>query len=392
MKWKIKKMENKKSILIITGGYFPGVNFGGISTSRYNFTEAFGDEYDIVIVTRNHDYKTSEPFKNITDGYNQYGKARVLYFPDQAFNGSTFGKIMDELKPDIIYCSGTITTYFHFNKDVIVEARERNIPVLITPDGDVLDNAMRHKPAKKMGAAMACRLGGVFKDVWFQATTPGEVKNLPKYLGIKPKKITLIPNMPCIFSSRTDYIKEAGNLKVVFASRIHPIKNLHFAIECICQLKQNVIFDIFGPMEDEAYWEECKKAIAKAPQNITITYKGRLDSAKAREVAKDYDCFFLPTTTENYGYAIEEALISGCPVIITSGTTPWDDVHNVAGFAAELGDINSFVAILGKIADMNNAQYSTYCSDIRSYIEKKLSFEQLCEEYKKLFNKIIKNH
>ncbi len=385
-------MKNKKTILIITGGYFPGVNFGGIATSRYNFTEAFGDEYDIVIITRNHDYKTDEPFKNITAGYNQYGKARVLYFSDKNFNGSTFGKIMDEIRPDFIYCSGTITTYFHFNKDVLDEARERSIPVLITPDGDVLDNAMRHKPLKKIGAALACRLGSVFKDVWFQATTPGEVKNLPKYLGIKPEKIALIPNMPCIFKPRTDYTKEAGKLNVVFSSRIHPIKNLLFAIECVCQLKQDVVFDIFGSLEDEAYWEECQKVIAKAPQNIKITYKGRLDSDKAREIAKGYDCFFLPTTTENYGYVIEEALISGCPVIISRGTTPWDDVHNVAGFTAKLGDSSAFIAELKKIADMDNTQYNTYCSGVRSYIEKKLSFEQLCEDYRNLFAKIIKNH
>lgn len=381
-------MEIKKCILIVTGGYFPGVNFGGIATSRYNFTEALGDEYDIVIVTRNHDYKTSEPYKGINSGYNQYGKARVLYLADEAFNGISFGSIMDEIKPDMVYASGTVTTYFYFNGDVIKEAKKRNIPVLITPDGDVLDNAMKHKPIKKICAALICRMRSVFRNVWFQATTPGEVKNLPKYLGIKPERITLIPNMPCVFESRTDYIKKQGTIKVVFSGRIHPIKNLLFAIECLCKLKQNVIFDIYGSMEDEAYWEACQKAIAEAPQNVQITYKGRIDSTIAREIAKGYDCFFLPTNSENYGYVIEEALLCGCPVIISRGTTPWDDVNGVAGFTATLGDTDSFVAELSKIADMDNEQYGKYCGNIKKYIQTKLSFDKLCDEYRKTFDKI----
>ncbi len=381
-------MKNKKSILVVTGGYFPGVNFGGIATSRYNFTEAFGDEYDIVIVTRNHDYKTVTPFEGIKSGYNRYGKAQVLYLSDEDFNGASFGKIMDETEPDIVYASGTITTYFYYNKELFAEAKKRNIPVLITPDGDVLDNAMKHKRIKKFGSALFCRLKSAFSGVWFQATTAGEVKNLPKYLGIKPERITLIPNMPCVFDSRKNYEKDEGTLKVVFSGRIHPIKNLLFAIKCLCKLKQNVTFDIYGSMEDVEYWNECKKAIAEAPKNVRIEYKGRLDSAKAREISKDYDCFFLPTVSENYGYVIEEALLCGCPVIISRGTTPWDDVHGVAGFTAELGDTEAFVSELDRIADMDTTRYNEYTKGLNEYIKEKLSYEKLLCDYKALFEKI----
>ena len=42
-------------------------------------------------------------------------------------------------------------------------------------------------------------------------------------------------------------------------------------------------------MEDELYWQKCKELISTLPRHIKVTYKGRLDAAQAREIAKDYD-------------------------------------------------------------------------------------------------------
>lgn len=380
--------KNKSTILVVTGGYFPGVNFGGIATSRYNFSEAMGNEYDIAIVTRNHDYKTTEPYKDIQPGWNIYGKARVLYLSDEDFCEREFARIIEETKPILVYASGTITTYFYFNKGLFRAAKAAGVPVLVTPDGDVCTNAMRTKKLKKFAAALVCRLENGHKNVHFQATTPDEVKNLPRYLGIRKEKITLLPNLPGMFPARRGYEKDQGSLKVVFAARIHPIKNLLFAIEAVNKLRCPVFFDIYGSLEDTVYWQKCQEAIANAPENVTITYKGRVDAEQAKKLAMDYDCFLLPTTSENYGYAIEEALLCGCPAIISRGTTPWDDVHGQAGFAGDLADQQAFVDELERIAAMDAQTYGEYTKNIANYIEQKLSYEKLRQDYKNLINTV----
>ena len=170
--------NNKPTILVITGGYFPGVDFGGIATSRFNFSQALGDEYDIAIVTRNHDYKTTVPYEGIQEGWNEYGKARVLYLSDEEFCEKSFLRIIDETNPIVMYLSGTITSYFYFNKDAIGAARKKNIPVLLTPDGDVCTNAMKIKSLKKLSAALFCRITSAFNGVFFQATSIDEKNNL----------------------------------------------------------------------------------------------------------------------------------------------------------------------------------------------------------------------
>ena len=380
--------KNKPTILVINGGYFPGVNFGGIATSRFNFSQALGDDYDIAIVTRNHDYKTTVPYDSIKDGWNEYGKGRVLYLSDEEFGEESFLKVMKEINPIVVYLSGTITSYFYFNKGAINAAKKMGVPVLLTPDGDLLENAMRTKPLKKIAAVAICRFLGAFKDVWFQPTSTDEVKKLPKYLGIKKEKITLLANMPSQASLREDYKKQKDTLKLVFAARLHPIKNLLFAIETVSKLKNNIEFDIYGSLEDEQYWEACEKVISTLPENIKVQYKGRLDANEARVIAKNYDAFFLPTLSENYGYSIEEALLCGCPVIISRGTTPWDDVDGKGGFAGDLNNPDSFVNELEKIAEMDESQYREYTKDLGEYIKEKLSYEKLVDDYKTLIEKV----
>lgn len=382
-------MKNKPTILVVTGGYFPGVNFGGIATSRYNFSEAFGDDYDIAIVTRNHDYKNTEPYEGLHPGWNPYGKARVLYLADKDFCYREFSRIIEEEKPMLVYASGTITTYFHFNKGLFRAAKQAGVPVLVTPDGDVCPNAMGHKRLKKIAAAIVCRLTGAFRNIHFQSTAPEEAKGLRRVLGISKKRITLLPNLPSMFPSRAGYQKSAGALKVVFAARIHPIKNLLYAIEVVSKIALPVTFDIYGSMEDLSYWEACQVALSTAPEHISISYKGRVDATIARYIAKNYDCFLMPTTSENYGYVIEEALLCGCPVVISRGTTPWDDVHGKAGFAGDLSDPAAFTAELEKIAKMDQAAYDAYTAGISTYIREKLSFEKLCDTYNTMFHTVI---
>ena len=154
------------------------------------------------------------------------------------------------------------------------------------------------------------------------------------------------------------------------------------------KLSKPVVLDIYGSMEDEEYWKKCEKAIAKAPANVSITYRDRVDAIKAKQIAADYDCFLLPTVSENYGYVIEEALLCGCPVIISKGTTPWDDVHGKAGFAGSLDNQQAFTEELERIAEMDAAAYTAYTQNIADYIQKKLSYEQLCRDYRNLIEKV----
>ena len=52
-------------------------------------------------------------------------------------------------------------------------------------------------------------------------------------------------------------------------------------------------FDIYGPIESDDYWNECKKAIKELPSNINAQYIGMLTQEEVAPTFMKYDCFLL---------------------------------------------------------------------------------------------------
>ena len=104
------------------------------------------------------------------------------------------------------------------------------------------------------------------------------------------------------------------------------MKNLKFALSILGKTKRRVNFDIYGEINDIAYWDECKLTIKSSPPNIKCQYKGAIQHSEVISTISKYDLFFLPTRGENYGHAIVEAFIAGTPVLI-SDSTPWRNLE-----------------------------------------------------------------
>ncbi len=382
----------KQRILIHTAGFWPGINYGGVTTSRYNMCIALANIYDIYVVARNHDYLSKEKYKDISNGWNDVNNiGKVYYVPDDELNVNFMEAIIKTVKPDLVYCAGTITSYFRYSKYAIKAANNLNVAVMTTPDGDVKWEALKRKIIKKMLAISYCNLFRIYKNVFFQVTTEEEAKNLNHLLFIPKKRIKLVPNLPYFTLPRENHIKQVNRLKIVYCSRIHPIKNLDVAIEAVLNMKYPVSFDIYGQIEDSDYFEKCMQKIVNLPDHIQIQYKGILRSDEARNISKYYDCFILPTRSENYCYAIEEALSQGCPCIISKNTTPWDDIDGVAGFTIPLNQVSLFTSALETIARMDQNEYNVLMDRTIEYIDNRLNRSKLVSDYCKMFDWCIKN-
>ena len=386
-------MTKRNKLLVVTGGYLPGKKYGGITTSRKNFADGLHSFFDIYIVTCNHDYKSQEEYTGIRKSWNDVGNAKVLYLSDSEFHTKRAEEIIDEVKPIIIYASGTITSYFSINHAFFKVARNYKVPVVITPDGDLCNNAVHSKSFKKKIAIAICRLRRVYSDKWFQTTSIEEKNNLIDIFRIHPSRIYEIPNLPCLNSPRIGYKKKKNELHVIFVSRIHPQKNLLFAIDSVSKVRsQKIVFDIYGPVEDENYWNTCIDRIRNVSNNrICIEYKGMLGQDEARDIYKQYDCLLLPTKGENYSHVIEEALVSGCPVMISKDTTPWNDVHNVAGRVFSLEEQEECVKALEEISDMDETNYSELVKSVKAYIEKRLNIKCLTDKYIEMIQDLSKS-
>lgn len=375
-----------KKIVIFLNGYLPARKYGGPVTSIVNLVESLGDKYSFYIVSNDHDLKETKRLENIHSGWNQVGKAKVLYLNEKEFTKKRFIAILKEIDAQAVYMSSIFSYRMSFA--AIKAAKSLKIPAILAPRGELCKNALSMGVLKKKLFIVYIKFIGIFKNVSFQVTSEEEEEATARFFGKYAKNIYLLPNMPYNGNANAEIKKEVGCLRIVFLSRILKNKNLLFALQQVVQSKANILFDIYGPIESNEYWEECQSVITWAPANIKIEYKGQIEPGTSGEIFKNYDCFLFPTMGENYGHVIVEALTSGCVPIISRGTTPWDDMDRQGGFALGLNEPEKWLTVLEELATMDCFAWEKLQEMLVLYGKDKLQIEQVKAGYVAMFDSI----
>lgn len=381
---------SKDTIVIFIGGYLPGKKYGGPVTSLENFANQLHEKYKIKIICSDHDFKDPIRYQGIHDGWNTVGNAEVFYTNERDYDSYKFEKIIEPFadRVKLLYLSGIY--YIQMNYAVFKMAKRKEIPVLLAPRGDLMKNTIamksKAKMIKKLVFLKASKLTGIFNGIYFQSTSQEETDGLKHYLGITDDRIFELPNLPVKQHKKVDYNKEANKVKVVFISRLMVKKNPLVAIKAVGEISEtyNVCLDIYGPIEDEDYWKQCTDEIDRinaSKKNVSINYKGSLSPDKAKRIYDSYDCFLFPTSSENYGHVIVEAMFSDCPVVLSLGTTPWDDYNQNGGYTASLDHLSEFADAIEDIASMDQEKYNALIQRNRNYVEKKFKIEELKQKY-----------
>ena len=371
-------------ILIVADGFFPGKKYGGPPVSTDNFCSLM-DAYECFIITRDHDLGEKTRYENINSGWNDRGNSKVLYLADNEYGVSAFEKAICEIKPDVIYLQSL------FQRCVLpclFLSKKYGIKVLLAPRGELCAGAFRKK-YKKIPYIFVLRSMRLLENVWFQSTSDEETQAIAKRLGATAERVFYLTNIPSIPKQAFQYSqKKAGEAKLVFLSRIHPKKNLIQAIRCLKRVNGTVTLDIYGSLEDESYWTLCQSEMNTLPENVTVNYCGLAIHEEVHKTFSGYDAFIFPTLSENYGHVIFEALVSGCPVIL-SDRTPWNDLETEgAGYVCRLEDHTAFERAVQEVVDS--------CDDssrmrAKAYAQKCLDLGKLREKYAHAFSIIMED-
>lgn len=366
--------QNKYIVLVFTGTYLPGYKAGGPVRSIVNMVDHLNDEFYFKIVTLDRDLNDNTPYPNINiDNWNKINGVDVFYM---GLQGSLLSKLINIFKSkdyyyDIIYLNSFFSLNFTIKPLLL---RRLGIipckPVILAPRGEFSPGALGLKRFKKQAYMMIAKLLGLYRGVLWVASSVHEELDIRCCYG-KDVPVIIMPNLPPLFNN-TEIIsakvnKKAGYLKILFLSRISKMKNLLGALQLLHGLEGEIQFDIYGPMEDSAYWAECQKVIVDFQNNIKIRYCGSVPHKKITSIMRNYDIFFLPTLGENFGHVILEALCAGCPVLI-SNQTPWRDLEKKkVGWDIPLDQPERFRAILQDCVDMNYENYIKWSRNASKY-------------------------
>jgi glycosyltransferase involved in cell wall biosynthesis len=385
-------MTTKRRILCLTTCYLPGYKFGGPLRTIVNMVEHLSDDFDILIVTSDRDLGDTEAYPDVQVGaWNQVGKAKVFYLAPGQRTVRMFAKLLRETEYDVLYLNSFFDPVFTL-KPLIARrlGMAPSKPCVLATRGEFTDGHLKLKSLKKSVYLAVVPATGLFDGITWQASSQYEVRDIGRRLGGHALNIReamdLPPFVPASDAPGHSRVRTQGTpLKICFLSRIHPMKNLDFALGVLRTVSVPVEFNIYGPIGDEVYWAKCQASIALLPSHVTAHYRGPVTPEQVPQAMAANDLFFFPSLGENYGHVIAEALSEGTPVLL-SDTTPWRNLEGIGvGWDLPLDAPGEFAKRIEDFASLDENAQATYRHNVKAYARKRLTDPAVIKANKRLF-------
>ena len=360
------KSGTKKSILVFVRQFHPAYKNGGPLQSISNMLELDWENCSFKVITQNEPHNNNSS-KEESNHWKEIGNFSVY----SSYSKFPSRKKIIEAKCDMYY----LNSFFDFQYSIMIVLMHKLklIPkkkIILAPRGEFSAGALALKRIKKRIFLSVVKFLRIYNTVIWHASTSLEEEGIKKEFGedIRVRIALDVSNYKLKVPKQIQHKKNKNHLKILFISRITRIKNLKFVIETLNKARCNFSLDIYGPIEDEKYWQECNRSMSPA---ITekVYYKGVVSNNDIAGIYPNYDLLFLPTLGENYGHVIYESLALGVPVLC-SDTTPWNrfDAFN-AGWSISLNNNSGFIEVIENLIKIDSDAFEKYKAGCFRYIE-----------------------
>lgn len=345
-------MSTRPRVLVLATHFAPSQRGGGLVTALASLIGHLREDFDFTVATSAHDLHAGTPYPaEALDAARARAGVQVLYLPRGRALLPALMALLDE-PWDLVYLNSFLSPGYTTVPLLLRRLKGLRMPWLLAPRGELMPGALQLKRRKKQFYLGLLRHLGLLRGLHFQGTSPAELRAL-RGLGLGPAhEAGDLPPDCQPAELKPPALMPEGPLRLVFLARVVPIKNLLFALQALALLRLPVIFDIHGPVGDAHYWQACQQQMARLPAHVQVRYLGALPPGQALGTLPGYELLLLPTQSENNGYVIHEALLSGCIALI-SDQTPWQGL-DARGVGADLplGSPASFAAAITRFAQM----------------------------------------
>jgi len=287
-------------------------------------------------------------------------------------------------KPDIIHINGCwkIRLIFFF-----IIAKILGVKIIISPHGMIDPFSLKQKKFKKNIALFLYQKFIFENSDLIIVNSKIEKKNFLKITKNIPR-IIIIPHGVYLKKKFKIIENKKKELDFVFFSRIHPSKNLISLVQIWRKNKffNNYNLDIFGEIDDVNYYE---KFIDKIKNCENINYKGRINSKNFNYRLSKYDIFLHPSTSENFGLVILEAMSCGLFPIVNK-KLDWKNLgKNNLGINLSFDYKSLKKAILSLNKSKKKIRNKKFKKKLRNYLLKNYNWKFIIKEYYKQYTRLI---
>ena len=310
-------------------------------------TAALKDEFDFTVLARDHDLRSPTPYAASACEAARRATGLDLRYLARGRAGRKLLHATLAEPFDLVYLNSLMAPDLALLP--LLWARRRGAsapPILIAPRGELMPGALAQRPlAKRLYLALLRGLG-LLRRARFHATTAEEAQAIAAVVG-PCAGINVAGDLP---PSMAEALREtppraAGPLRLLF-----PVAHRPGQEPRLCARRPRPPEAARGAQHrradrQPAVWADCEARIRHCPP--TCRRGTSAPSARGRARALRHARSADPATQgENHGYVIQEALLSGCPVLI-SDRTPWRGLAALGvGADLPLEQLERFVAWL----------------------------------------------
>lgn len=216
--------------------------------------------------------------------------------------------------------------------------RELGVPYVVSCHGMLDDWSMEQRSLKKK---VFHTLGGrilLEKAARVHCTAPAELEQSKKWFpngneAVIPYLMDLEPFRdlpgPEIARRKFSMLGDGSEPTVLFLSRIHYKKGPELLLQAAASLRADGIRGkvAFAGTGEESYLASLKGLATELKLDDSVHFLGQVKGKEKLSLYQSADLFVLPTSQENFGLVLIEALACGTPLITTKGVDIWQDVQ-----------------------------------------------------------------
>lgn len=285
------------------------------------------------------------------------GFPRVRKMPRPALPGAMFSPVQNREVAEII--KGADAVHLHAawhisNIQIARMCRKMRVPYVLSIHGMLDDWCMTQRGMKKkLFLSLGAR--GMLENAAFvhctaQAELDQSKKWFPRGQGrVIPLVFDLGPfrTMPGPGPARAKFASlGSGRPNALFISRLHYKKGVEHLIRAtrILNDRGTQVSVLIAGSGDKAYEQEMRGLVGELGLGQCVEFLGMVSGIEKISLYEAADLVVLPTSQENFGFVVFEALAAGTPLITTPGVDTWPEVEASGGGVIVQQDA-------GKIAD-----------------------------------------
>ncbi|QQS07802.1 MAG: glycosyltransferase [Phycisphaerales bacterium] len=243
-------------------------------------------------------------------------------------------------------------------RDLQIAANARTIgtPYVLSVHGMLDEWSLQQRTLKKMTYISLAAQNMIDGAARIHCTAAGELQQAARFFvasnaDIVPPIVDLAPYRalpgPDLARARFESLR-SGRPVVLCLSRVHYKKRPESLIATAASLRSRGLDTtvIIAGMGDEDYIQALKAQARSMNVDDLVTFTGSVTGQDKLSLYQAADLFVLPTSQENFGLVLIEAMACGTPVLTTKGTDIWPDIEASGGGHVADPESTEFVELI----------------------------------------------